>query len=259
MVSFNVPFLVSLLAGSIVAAPVSVPQASAPLPESGKRGLAYNDPSALQPFKGTPANSWNYNWGSSSDGSSGAEYVPMLWGPKFFNSWNPSSVLGSGNKCILGFNEPDHGEQASMSPQSAAEAFKQYLTPLAGKLQLGSPGVTNGGGAMGLNWMQSFLDSCTDCKIDFLAIHWYSPAGEVEGFKNHISQAIELGRSHGIDKVWITEFQGLGDDQAQAEFIKQVVPWLDANPGVARYSYFKAENLVSGGQLNTVGKAYAES
>lgn len=254
MVSFKLSVIASLLAATALAAPVQ--QGQSP---SGKRGLPYNNPKALEPFKGTAADSWTYNWGQNPDGGSGKEYVPMLWGPKFFDSWDSSSVL-SNTRCknLLGFNEPDHGEQAFMTPSNAVEAFKKYLKPIASKVNLGSPGVTNGGGDMGLTWMKSFLDGCAgDCGINFLAVHWYSPANEVEGFKNHISAAIDLAKSHGIDKIWLTEFQGLGDEHAQAEFIKQVVPWLDANPGVARYSYFMADNMVVNGQLNAVGQAYA--
>ncbi|EFW21944.1 conserved hypothetical protein [Coccidioides posadasii str. Silveira] len=253
MVSFNIPFLTTLLASAVVAAPLHQTRSA-----EGKRGLAYNNPDALRPFKGTAADSWSYNWGSSPGSSAAPDYVPMLWGPKLFSSWDSSSVLSSGCKSILGFNEPDHGDQASMSPESAVDAFKNLLTPLAGKVELGSPGVTNGGGNMGLTWMESFLNGCVEsCAVDFLAVHWYSPANEIEGFKQHITKAIELAKSHGIEQVWITEFQGLGDDQAQINFLNEVLPWLDSNPGVARYSYFMADTLVSGNQLNAVGKAYA--
>ncbi|KMP01041.1 hypothetical protein CIRG_01182 [Coccidioides immitis RMSCC 2394] len=236
MVSFNIPFLTTLLASAVVAAPLHQTRSA-----EGKRGLAYNNPDALGPFKVllqimSPC--------SGAPSSSVAETL--------------SSVLSSGCKSILGFNEPDHGDQASMSPESAVDAFKNLLTPLAGKVELGSPGVTNGGGNMGLTWMESFLNGCAgSCAVDFLAVHWYSPANEIEGFKQHITKAIELAKSHGIDQVWITEFQGLGDDQAQINFLNEVLPWLDSNPGVARYSYFMADTLVSGNQLNAVGKAYA--
>ncbi|WEW58066.1 hypothetical protein PRK78_003533 [Emydomyces testavorans] len=253
MVSFNLAVVTSLLASTIVAVPVHQIRSG-----SGKRGLAYNNPEALKPFQGTSADSWAYNWGSAPGGNLNTEYVPMLWGPKFFNNWQPGNVLSSGCKDLLGFNEPDHNEQASMSPQTAVDAYKKYLTPLNGKVNLGSPAVTNGGGNMGLGWMKSFLDSCAgSCGVSFLAVHWYSPATEIEGFKQHISEAIKLANSKGIKQIWLTEFQGLGDEQAQVSFMKQVLPWLDANPGVARYSYFMADNLVSGGQLNEVGKAYA--
>ncbi|KAI1913298.1 hypothetical protein LOZ61_002833 [Ophidiomyces ophidiicola] len=257
---FNVPMVFGLLATAVLAAPAQQPRStSSSSPSSGKRGLCYNDPKAVAAFKGTAADSWTYNWGSSPDGDEGSDFVPMLWGPKFFNGWESTSrkVLSSGRKFVLGFNEPDHGEQAYMSPPSAVDAFKKYLTPLANKVSLGSPAVTNGGGDMGLTWMRSFLDTCgSNCGINFLAVHWYSPATEIEGFKQHMNKAIDLAKSHGIDQVWLTEFQGLGDDQAQINFLKEALPWLNANPAVARYSYFMADTMVSGGQLNAVGKAY---
>ena len=63
---------------------------------------------------------------------------------------------------------------ACMDLGTAVTAWKQWMEPqkaLKEKMYLGSPAVTNG--ANGLNYLASFIDSCTDCNIDFINIHWY--------------------------------------------------------------------------------------
>lgn len=264
----------TLLAPSL-ALPVTTTKSLAPRGGngSGKRGIAYNDPSAVSALSSSC--SWSYNWGSHSDSGSppatgssdpsskssgGPEYVPMLWGPKFFKDWDSSKAVGStGAKYVLGFNEPDIPEQANMSPQEAVTAFKQFLSPLAKSVAVGSPGVTSSEqGNMGLTWMKSFLDICGgDCGIDFLVVHWYGPTSHVEPFKGFISRAVDLAKEHNIEKIWLTEFRGDGDEPSQVNFLKEVLPFLDGNEAVERYAYFMADDLVKGGQLSEVGKVYA--
>ncbi|OAX84754.1 hypothetical protein ACJ72_00864 [Emergomyces africanus] len=242
--------------------PSGTPPDTPPDTPSGKRGLAYNNPKLLSAFfqTGGPF-SWSYNWASRPGGNSpNVEFVPMLWGPRAFGSWqsDASASLAAGSAHLLAFNEPDIAEQANMSPQAAAEAYQMYMNPFAGKAKLGSPAVSNGGPPLGLTWMANFLTACGGkCHIDFLVIHWYNGAWLVEDFKNHVSAAIALAMQYGIDKVWITEFGAHGDEGAQAQFLKEVLPWLDSNPGVERYAYFFVDQLVRGDSLSLVGKAFS--
>ncbi|EEH19384.1 hypothetical protein PABG_01703 [Paracoccidioides brasiliensis Pb03] len=227
----------------------------------GKRGLAYNDPAVLATFakNGGPF-SWCYNWAGRGGGAPSTEFVPMLWGRRAFGTWNrdAQASLASGSGHLLAFNEPDLPSQASMSPQDAARAYQEYMNPLSGRARLGSPAVTNGGGSLGLGWMENFLNACAGrCKVDFLAIHWYDDATRVESFKSHVNAAIALARKHGIGKIWVTEFAGRGNDAAQVAFLQNVLPWLDTNPGVERYAYFKTDTFVRGGMLSPVGRAYS--
>jgi hypothetical protein len=71
------------------------------------------------------------------------------------------------------FNEPDNSGQAAMSPQVAAAAWKQYMQPFAGKAKLVSPAITNAAAPNGEAWMDSFLQACSGCTIDAIAIHIY--------------------------------------------------------------------------------------
>jgi len=238
---------------------------------TNKRGVAYNDVSLTNLFAGKA--SWAYNWGSSSGGkiASGLTYFPLLWSDAatFTGSWNQNAIsaIDSGADTLLGFNEPDIGSQANMPVSQAVTSWKTYMQPFANtgsgvngrKARLASPAVTNGGGDMGLTYLNNFITSCTGCTIDVVAIHWYSPATAIDDFKQHVTQAIQVAAGR---PVWITEFATTSgtDDQINA-FFTSVLPWLDQQSKVERYAYFMAGegSLVSGGKLSTIGNKYVAS
>ncbi|EHK99282.1 (Trans)glycosidase [Glarea lozoyensis ATCC 20868] len=240
------------------AAPAST-AASTPVSSGGKRGVAFNDNSVLSVFSGKA--SWCYNWGQS-EGTipSGFEYVPMLWGNKagFYDSWasNANSAISSGSTHLLAFNEPDLSAQSNMGVSTAVADYKTHMQPFAGKAKLGAPSVTNGGAPMGLTYLKNFVDSCSGCTIDFVPIHWYNGDAldsSISYFKTHVAEAHTAG---GNKPVWITEFQYLGTDEAG--FLAEIIPWLESQDFVERYSYFMASDgrLISGTALSAVGKAY---
>ncbi|PGG98363.1 hypothetical protein GX51_06850 [Blastomyces parvus] len=259
MVSFKSLLVTSTLACTISCAPAAAYYTTVRSIGSGKRGLAYNSNGLLAAFNGGLF-SWSYNWDPQPWGdTAGTEFVPMLWGPRVYGSWNAAAeaAVAAGSENLLAFNEPDIVSQANMSPEAAAEAYQHYMNPFAGRARLGSPAVSNGGPPMGLSWMQRFLDVCAgNCKIDFLAVHWYSPAEYVDDFKRYVGEAIALGQKYGIGTVWVTEFEGQGDAAAQVNFLREVLPWLDSNPGVERYAYSFVDKLAAGGALTSVSQAY---
>lgn len=96
----------------------------------------------------------------------------MLWGIDYdhTSAWNDdaSSWIAAGSKHLLAFNEPENVGQSNISPTAAADAYRQYMEPFAGRAQLGAPGVSNDG----RDWMKQFLSLCSECTIDFVPIHW---------------------------------------------------------------------------------------
>lgn len=238
----------------------AAPPATVPSTSSGvKRGVAFNDNSVLSAFSGKA--SWCYNWGQY-EGTipSGIEYVPMLWGNKngFYDSWssNANKAISSGSTHLLAFNEPDLAAQSGMSVATAVADFKTHMQPFAGKAKLGGPSVTNGGAGMGLDYLGQFVAACSGCTIDFFPIHWYNGDAldqSVAYFKSHVAEAYTTG---GKKPIWITEFQYTGGDEAA--FLAQVLPWLESQDYVERYSYFMASEgrLVSGSGLTALGKSY---
>ncbi|CAD0083397.1 unnamed protein product [Aureobasidium vineae] len=238
-----------------------VPQSSST--GNGKRGLAYNTASLLTCFENNNQVSWGYNWDSDSAGlSSSFNYVPLLWGLTNGHTdvWNSraTSAIANGATHLMSFNEPDMTSQANMSPQDAASAYKTWMMPFAGKAKLGAPAVTNGGGSMGLNWLAAFLEACDGCQIDFVTIHWYDQASNTAYFKEHVQNATDVA---GGKPVWVTEFAPTDNpsDADIATFLEDVMPWMDSQSFVERYSYFMAGDgaLLSGTEPSSFGQTYA--
>ena len=265
MVSFTKLFTAGLVATSAIAAPVEVKRTS-----SSKRGAAYYDISTVPALSNSGVVSWAYNWGGSLSGSlpTDVEFIPMLWGAKDFGGWATTieTVLSSGSNYILGFNEPDIASQANMSPSDAANYYQTYITPYSGKAKLISPSVTSStDSGVGLSWFESFMSSCQDCSISGLAVHWYGTTADE--FKSFVTQAISTASAHGLSELWITEFalsadlNGSSDLATTAAFINEVIPWLESQTAVTRYSYFMcAENyLLSNNAVNQAGQAYTSN
>lgn len=245
------------------AAPSSTSSSSSGSGKTGKRGVAYNDAKLTDCLVSSPEVSWGYNWGSSSSGlSDSVKFIPTLWGPKseFTNDWskNAQSAIESGSTHLFSFNEPDLGEQANLSPSEAAAAYKEYMEPFAGKAKLCAPSVTNGGGSMGLSWLSSFLESCSDCTIDCINIHWYDSAENSEYFKKHVSDAADTAPGK---QIFVSEFAATGSDDQISTFLEDVMPWMDSNDDVGGYAYFMAGEgkLVSGSEQSAIGKVFASS
>jgi hypothetical protein len=232
---------------------------SSSISSPGKRGVAYNDASLVSAFQKYPEITWAYNWADITlDIPSSIEYVPMLWGLRDpMQNWesNTEKAIMSGTTHLLSFNEPDIDSQANLTVTAAMTGYLDYLQPFTGKVKLGSPAVTNGGGHMGLGWLKDFLSGCSSCTIDFVAIHWYN-GGNAGAFKDYVVQAHEDG---GYRPVWITEFQGPSSEEEEITFLEEVLPWLDSQDYVHRYAYFMASegSLISGRVLSHVGETFA--
>ncbi|KAJ5138775.1 uncharacterized protein N7515_003623 [Penicillium bovifimosum] len=265
MVSFTKLFTAGLVATSAMAAPMEVKRFATP--PANKRGAAYNDVAAVDPLANNGGISWAYDWAGSIFGilPSGVEFVPMLWGAKDFGGWITTieTALSSGSQYILGFNEPDMPSQANMSPGDAASFYKTHITPFAGQAKLISPAVTSSTNTgMGLSWFESFIGSCGGCDITGLAVHWYG--NTADEFKSFVTQAMDTASKYNLDELWITEFalnadvNGSSDLATTTAFLNDVIPWLNQQDGVTRYSYFMAADryLLSGNTLNQAGLAY---
>lgn len=229
---------------------------------SGKRGVAYNDASLCDLFEGSAEVTWGYNWGQSSSGlASSFNYVPLLWGTSstFTNGWSAAAeaAISSGSTHLMSFNEPDLSSQSNISPEDAATAYMTYMQPFAGKAKLGSPAVTNGGGATGLDWLNAFLTACSECTIDFVPIHWYSGSDQAAYFKEQVANATAVA---GGKPVWVTEFGCTdGADSDISAFLEEVMPWMDEQSYVERYSYFMVADgylVDSATALSSYGSTY---
>jgi len=233
-----------------------------------KKGIAFNDAAYIDAFPASDI-SYAYNWGSSYSGSipSNIEFVPLLWcnSESLTSGWqaNAQKYIDAGSTHLMSFNEPDLDSQCNIDPATAAAAYKTYISDMFGGkgIKLGAPAVTNGGGSMGLTWLQNFIEACSDCQIDFVALHWYNPASLASDFQSHVQQANQLTGK----PVWVTEYGCTGSTDAEVEsFLQTVNPWMDQQSYVERYSYFMATSgdgmlCDSTSELSAIGNAYMQA
>lgn len=244
-----------------------------PNTSSGKRGLAYNTGGPnLDLFNSYSSITWAYNWDSDPGNlPSKYEYVPLLFSGESMHSaqWASNVEKATGpTKYLMSFNEPDQTTAvggSNIAVDAAVSAWKQYMSPYASKgYKLGSPAVSNGQGTNpatgqpeGLGWLKPFLEQCSDCPIAFAPIHWYGCTNgcpvqdDIDSFKSTVQAAMTASKL----PVWVTEVQCKGDAET---FLNQVLPWLDSQQGVERYSYFMASDgiLLSGNSLSHLGQTY---
>lgn len=220
---------------------------------------------------------WHYSWGSEFNilEPESVEFVPMIW-----SAWSDTAavqqkldnILALKNqkivKYLLGFNEPDHTDQANMSVETAL-AYWPKLAAVG--LPLGSPACANPTG----DWMKSFMQEAgkRNLRIDFVCVHWYGGIS-ASSFLARLKEIHELYNR----PIWITEFAPADWNAKSPEtskytkteilnFMKEVLPALDQLEYVQRYSWFSASETSgplgnaalfnSSGQLTEPGKFYA--
>jgi hypothetical protein len=239
-----------------------------------KRGLAYgaNSPADLAAL--SPGVGWWYNWALAPDKgvasayqAAGFEYVPMVWGSSTVPT--ASAAITGDEKFLLTFNEPDFNSQANLTPQQAAALWPQIeQTAAAHKLAIVSPALNYCGGGCNetnpFDWFDAFFAACKDCKVDYLAVHWY--ACTKDALTNYIGMMKKYGKP-----IWLTEFACLdgGNTALETEqtYMRDALTYLESEPAVVRYSWFTGrfpktstiDLLGADGQLTALGQQYVSA
>src|SRR5262249_35947653 len=80
---------------------------------------------------------------------------------------------------LLGFNEPDHPQQANMTVQQALELWP-HLT--ATGMRVGSP-ATAADPSLSGSWLEKFMDGAKarGYRVDFVCVHWYGEKFDTDG------------------------------------------------------------------------------
>ncbi|KAJ8605780.1 hypothetical protein MRB53_041337 [Persea americana] len=110
---------------------------------------------------------------------------------------------------------------------------------------------------MGLSYLQEFLDACTDCTIDCIALHWYNPSGDSSDFISHIQSAMNITSK----PIYVSEFGITDGTEAEVTpFLETVMPWMDNESSVAGYAYyFVGEDYLmtnTGSAISAYGETY---
>lgn len=72
-----------------------------------------------------------------------------------------------------------------MDVAESVRAWKEYMSPFAGRAKLGSMAVTNGADPKGIAYIKRFFDACPECEQEchMAVVHWYDSSQNVAYFK----------------------------------------------------------------------------
>ncbi|KAF2230502.1 glycoside hydrolase family 128 protein [Viridothelium virens] len=269
----------SYVASSSASSSTAAESSSAP---GTKRGVAYNESSMTGPFEGSAPWAWNWVPTAGDLDTSKYEYIPTCKdASSYWTGLFVSAMKDSTPKTIFSFNEPDNAGQANMDVAACVSAFDQYIGPHnTSGAEIVAPAVTNSQTpGEGLDYLDSFLSSYSGTKIDAINLHWYDSYKNTQGFIDYVNNASATlgkkfshlsGSQNGQFTTYITEF-GFTDgeqhddyqyhpasDADQATALKAVLPFLDAQSFVKRYSYFMVYDglLVNDGSTTQSGDVY---
>jgi RNA polymerase sigma factor (sigma-70 family) len=213
---------------------------------------------------------WYYNWDSARGKiTSGAEFVPMIWGEKSMAQANLDRAKSQGTT-LLGFNEPDMAAQANMTVEQALDLWPKLE---ATGLRLGSPAVAFNGDKPG-GWLDRFMTGAAarNLRVDFVTVHWYG--GDFSSAAvGQLKRYIDAVHARYKKPVWLTEYSLIDfststprfptPDQL-ATFARDSTVMLEASAAVERYAWFAlpVENkpgtglYINGTTPNAAGIAY---
>jgi len=197
---------------------------------------------------------WYYDYNpqdrfANEDNSGGypALFTPMHW--CISNATLPAAVNHS---FLLGYNEPNNEHNCNKSPREVAQSWAGIMSRWSPpSTQLISPATAGDG----IPWLDAFFGNCSElygsqgCKVFYVAVHDYSckPQETMDYLKKVY---------HRYQKpVWLTEFS-CGDGAANKpledhlEYMKAVLPLLDAAPYVFRYAWMSIKSPNRGLILN---------
>ncbi|MFD7818344.1 glycosyl hydrolase [Streptomyces sp. NPDC059785] len=214
---------------------------------TGKKGVAAITSTGDAAKLAALGSTWYYNWSASGAKAGAAEYVPMAWNSAALSDDTVRTLTaGAANgdyTSVLGFNEPDLGDQANMTVEQALDAWPALQST---GLRLGSPAPAN----YWSGWLDDFMDGAEErgYRVDFIALHlypdWTNP-GALEEVRGILADAWNKWHK----PIWLTEIGTVDTSgwkemygtptQAKADgFIQKVVPLLESLPYVERYAWF---------------------
>ena len=220
---------------------------------------------------------WYYTWGLEPSGNvGGVEFVPMFWGASSVTKDNCDKVnkLYEEGKAfyVLGFNEPDLSEEASMSVSDALDKWEFLCENLDSRIKLVSPAPSYPTRA----WLDEFMAGVKErgLRCDYVAVHMYAGIGT----ENYQSVIRNVYNKYG-KKVWITEFAPRDDNAKNSGYnsytvarvlsqMQTLLPAYESMSEVFRYSWFGCASdtmlgLISSrfydsdGKITELGEYYA--
>jgi len=226
-----------------------------------KKGWAGGERDAHQLFGAH----WYYTWWHGGNHNAEIEFVPMIKNRKDVEGGDTLARVNAmkGIKHLLGYNEPERGDQGNLSIDDAIKHWpKLQALAEAKNIPLGSPAPSSDD--KGVRWLEEFMRRIKKEKlrVDFIAVHWYR-SRDADDFENFLKG---LARSHRMP-VWLTEFNGWsGSERDNYDFLKQALRFLERDKAIERYAYFepgkgKPHSLFGNeeGGLSRMGQLYRDA
>ena len=232
--------------------------------------------------------SWYYSWGGGGTGTENSEFVPQR------HKLNTGITAQTNISCLLGFNEPDHTDQANMTYGDAIDAWPKMMEF---GYRIGSPAPD----AVNDDWLRMFMryaDSL-NYRVDFVATHMYWNGQSAAGLNDNIARECKnyfKGRP-----MWITEWNNganwtneawpdasgnqldaefnpvldengnpkttnrphtQANSEKQCEWLASMLKGFEDNPYMERHAFYNwvqdARAIELGGKLTPAGKIFAD-
>jgi hypothetical protein len=171
------------------------------------------------------------------------EFISMIWGETFVEPKQLELAKKSGS-VLLGFNEPDHPEQANMTVQQALDFWPHLM---ATGMRLGSP-ATAADPSLAGSWLEEFMNGAKarGYRVDFVCVHWYGEKFDVDGAVNRLKTFLLAVYRKFQLPIWLTEYSLIRwtdpptypSWEQQAEFASKSIEMLETLPFVERYAWF---------------------
>ncbi|CAM9371383.1 unnamed protein product, partial [Phaeothamnion confervicola] len=228
-----------------------------------KRGIAYDLKRSEVAALAGPV-SFFYNW-SPTQSARGMKFYPMIWAEK-----DLARPPLQKTDILLGFNEPNFGDQSALTPSRAAALWPNVVR-IAKSIgaRIGSPAVnycgTNCIEKDPIVWLDTFFAECkrltgAACKVDYVAFHSY--VCEVQYLNQQAHRYLKYGKPLMLTEFSCLDVPGQNASQ-QARYMKAAVTYLEQNPHVTHYAWFTGKsvefpsiNLFGERQLTPLGKLY---
>ena len=220
--------------------------------------------------------SWHYNWGMTRSAALPAdvEFLPMQWGDYYYNTLpkNFPQWWGNGDPILfLGFNEPDHTDQANMSVDTVLNRWPRLE---AANVPQVSPAPANPLGT----WMTDYMtrSDALGNRNDYVATHQYvSP--NADGLINTLTNIHNAyGRPVLITEFSVKDWSGTATwtEEQVYTFFAEVLWRFEGLTWLKRYAYYPFGNgarpatpqtpsgptsygFLPDGSLSPIGELYA--
>jgi hypothetical protein len=253
---------------------------------SAKRGVCANHLDAKDFTVFAPGVSWFYNWFHTTNDVAPAalnfEFIPMMWGNDPARLTGLKAYLAAGHKprAVLAINEPNLKGQAFITPEVCADLYRRtreiadaYGIPTVGPhMAIGS---SAGDSITAMDPIEKKNLTYTFMMPYLKAFMHYRGANDLPGIGvhaygdiNELRWVVDATYKEFGKPVWMTEYAwwGAKSDKAALDYLVQATDFLEHNPKVAGYAWFKERSdnarislLASKpGELTPLGRAYVD-